>query len=183
MASRYIYKIIGDIYLLIVLVCVTLLTAGCPMKLKYLKFRDDNNSTKKFTLDLLPRKILVEIQGIYWRQGPGLGFHLKILAKYAESSEAARFKPANIMVSFSDKSLIWYNPKLDSTYMKKSDNMRKFSLYYWRGSLTHADIIFLRDTEFPLRISLDSFIFINDTAVKIDTIYATSPELKYYNDW
>ncbi len=176
-------RIFIGILLLVVMALVILLVVGCPQPLKFIKFKMDNKPNKEFMLNLNHNMMLLKLHGVYWTQGPGLGFYLKIFADYSDSMKTLKFKPENISVSFSDIRLIWYNPKHDSLSTEISDSSCYFSLYFWRGSLTKDNILYLKNTDFPLKISLDNFIYVNDTAILIDTIYATSPKLEYYKSW
>ena len=174
----------GESFLLMILACCfASLIVGCPRPLKDIKFDMGGQPVKKYTTDFFDGKLQLELRGYYFWTGPELDLRLKITAKHKNVGFTPEFRPNDISLSFDGKLLDWHDPQFDSLYLVETDEKFVITIGFRRTKLTEADIEYLRDTQFPLRISLGSFLTANGKAIHIDTIYATSPELTYYGSW
>ncbi len=148
--------------------------------IKYIRFSQNNKSVKTYKKHLLSKDLTLNMVGTYVYYGPKLDMGLKITLKYKPNIDVIDIRPENISISFNNRKLALQSPPIDSTLLGEKSNKYILYSYFNVGRferLNSDEIKSLRETQFPLKISLDNFIFVNDTAIVIDTILATSPKL------
>ena len=159
------------------LLLVILIFLGC-VSTKKIRFLQNGKTVDKYKVNLIERKLSLEIEGIYVTFGSGFEIGIRMDIENRGKISGLGFKIENVILSFNNNIVPWNYPQMDSSSFKVS----KSNYYFFKQfrskdipGLYKEDIDFLINTEFPLKISFDNFIFVNDTAVKIDTVYVTSP--------
>jgi hypothetical protein len=134
---------------------------------------------KEYSISYPDFRIDLKVRGGYIRSIPPYELLLIITIENNSKASIIDINMNNIDLILNHNHLKWNNPREDSLYSKFDKKKTTIYKTFLKPTLTEEDKTFIKNNKFPLKFVLNNVVFVNENALKIDTIYATSPKISY----
>ncbi|MEP0827211.1 MAG: hypothetical protein HRF51_01705 [bacterium] len=167
------------------LVCIAILTLGCPKPDMHIWFVNNGKLTREYKFSLIDGKANVRIDSFssFFGEKDRYKLHIGIMVKFPkELKKDLHFAPESIRVLFANHLMV-----RDSSFFKPSEDLQSPEAY--SVSLNYAydmqiDSLLVsavrQKEEVTLRIMMDNFISYKYSPLLVDTIYAVEKQTFFH---